>query len=225
MLAVVPANSQVCLAAGMWCDAVPVLLHTEWSKTRQGLTAITSQSTNAAVAAWLQVIKALLRQPTAPPGMRRQNTATPNMCQSMACGDSHAHTRPQPKPARLVRTCSLLLMGSQAIQTRELLSSPTTGPRLRHAPAAGAPAVAISAVSAKRTWQAAQRFLTLTQLRGALGSPTGEVAVSSGLPGVTAEHLTHNQVLTGRALIYYVPLACPTEQPGCPNVPPTGRYH
>ena len=87
-------------------------------------------------------------------------------------------------------------MRAQAIQTRELLSSPTTGPRLRHAPAAGAPAVAISAVSAKRTWQAAQRFLTLTQLRGALASPTGEVAVSSGLPGVTAEHLTHNQVLT-----------------------------
>ena len=43
------------VAAGMWCDAVPVLLHTEWPKTRQGLTAITSQSTNAAVAAWLQV--------------------------------------------------------------------------------------------------------------------------------------------------------------------------
>ena len=59
---------------------------------------------------------------------------------------------------------------------------------------AGALPVAISAASAKRAWQAAQRFLTLTQLRAALASPTGEIAVSAIVPSVTHEHLNHSQV-------------------------------
>ena len=42
--------------------------------------------------------------------------------------------------------------------------------------------------------QAAQRFLTLTQLRAALASPSAEIGMSSGLPSVSDEHLSHSQV-------------------------------
>lgn len=41
----------------MWCDALPGMLQQEWPRTRAGLTAVGNQSTNAAVAAWLQAVQ------------------------------------------------------------------------------------------------------------------------------------------------------------------------
>ena len=47
----------------MWCDALPGMLHASWPRSRAGLTAVGNQSTNAAVAAWIQAsqTKGLLR--------------------------------------------------------------------------------------------------------------------------------------------------------------------
>jgi hypothetical protein len=39
----------------MWCDALPLLIHTEWQKVRTGLRTVGNNSTTAAISAWMQV--------------------------------------------------------------------------------------------------------------------------------------------------------------------------
>lgn len=41
---------------GMWCDAVPALVHLEWQTGRQAIWQPPPASTAAAVQAWLQVL-------------------------------------------------------------------------------------------------------------------------------------------------------------------------
>ena len=41
--------------AGMWCDALPLLIQMEWHKARAGLRQVGTSSTTAAVSAWAQV--------------------------------------------------------------------------------------------------------------------------------------------------------------------------
>ena len=51
-------------SAGMWCDALPLLIHTEWQKVRNGLRTMGNNSTTAAISAWTQV-RCLLGPPLA----------------------------------------------------------------------------------------------------------------------------------------------------------------